>query len=408
MDNIAGSPVEGDNFFGRTADVARLREVLIHHDILLLGPRRIGKTSIARAVIQVVRSEGWRAQEVNVASCSDESGFLQKLETALKPELESLLDKAKSGAREVWQGVSGRIKSIKLPGSFGVDLKDAATDSEDWTSVANDLLRLMGQAEQPWLIYIDELPIFLFNLIRSDPQHGVARVRRFLDWFRNDVRQLPQATQIRWLVSGSVGLDTLVQLHGMADTINSFKHESLPAFDDDTAANMLLHLATRYALPLTLADAQSVVSAVQWPQPYYLQRVFFYLRDLVRKHPDRALASLLQPAVDVLAQHGEDNDFHYWEQRLRLQLIPADAQHALALLALSARTPEGQRPETLLDALQQRLPEASPDEAKRQFIQLRDILLRDAYWQTDDSQPIRRYRFRLEPLRRWWLRRDTL
>lgn len=39
---------------------------------------------------------------------------------------------------------------------------------------------------------------------------------------------------------------------------------------------------------------------------------------------------------------------------------------------------------------------------------LRDILLRDAYWQPDDSTGGRHYHFPLEPLRRWWLRRNSL
>ena len=55
MDNIAGPPVEGDNFFGREADINALRALLEHHDLLLLGPRRIGKTSIARALMRVMR-----------------------------------------------------------------------------------------------------------------------------------------------------------------------------------------------------------------------------------------------------------------------------------------------------------------------------------------------------------------
>ncbi|MCP4040931.1 MAG: hypothetical protein GY731_03100, partial [Gammaproteobacteria bacterium] len=45
---------------------------------------------------------------------------------------------------------------------------------------------------------------------------------------------------------------------------------------------------------------------------------------------------------------------------------------------------------------------------KRTFIRLRDILLRDAYWQANETETGKRYRFCLEPLRRWWVRRDTL
>ena len=42
------------------------------------------------------------------------------------------------------------------------------------------------------------------------------------------------------------------------------------------------------------------------------------------------------------------------------------------------------------------------------FRRLRDILLRDAYWLVDDSSGTRHYRFALEPLRRWWNRRNSL
>ncbi|HMY51157.1 MAG TPA: hypothetical protein PLD90_16050, partial [Rhodocyclaceae bacterium] len=100
MDNIAGSPVEGANFFGRN-DVARhLREILNHDDILLLGPRRIGKTSLARAVMAITHKDGWKVVEIVVASCNDEKGFLDKLEDALKKALDSFAGKLWDGMRD--------------------------------------------------------------------------------------------------------------------------------------------------------------------------------------------------------------------------------------------------------------------------------------------------------------------
>jgi hypothetical protein len=152
MNNIAGSPVEGDNFFGREVDVERFREHLDHDDILLLGPRRIGKTSVARAVMARVRAEGWRAVEINVASCADERGFLAKLNAALMPELATLADKAMSAIQAPLKTIGQRLKKVTIPipgaGSLGVDLH--AGSDEDWAEVANDLLRLIAQAETPW------------------------------------------------------------------------------------------------------------------------------------------------------------------------------------------------------------------------------------------------------------------
>ena len=410
MDNIAGSPVEGDNFYARKTDVARLRSILDNDDILLLGPRRIGKTSIARAVMKVVQTEGWRVVEINVASCQDERGFLDKLSSALTPELASLSDKAKTLIGDSVDAVAKRIKSVKVsaPGGPALDVGIGPGDTEDWTHVANDVLRLIAQVEQRWLIYVDELPIMLFNMIRADPQDGVQRVRRFLDWFRNDVRAIPEARSVRWLVSGSVGLDTLVQQHGMADTINSMKHEGLEAFSEPVAVAMLGKLATRYGMVLSDDDALNIVAAVLWPQPYYLQLAFNHLRSLMMAAPTLKAGDLIEQAIDKLVQPGDDNDFHHWEGRLLIQLSAADAGHCRALLNLAAKAPGGSRAEALLDELQRRMPNANEEEAMSAFVILRDILQRDAYWWPDESAGHKRYRFRLEPLRRWWLRRNTL
>lgn len=410
MDNIAGSPVEGKDFYGRKAIVEHLQEILVYDDILLLGPRRIGKTSAARAVMAGVRTAGWRAIEINVASCEDERAFLDKLNTALKPELASLATKTMDAIGTAFGAIGGRIKSVKIPvpgvGSLGLELGDV--DAEDWTKVGSDVLCLIAQAEERWMIYVDELPILLFNIIRNDQQTGVQRVRRFLDWFRNDVRALPDARKVRWLVSGSVGLDTLVQEHGMADTVNSLNHQGLDAFKTDVAIAMLVELAQHYQIDMTEKDAENIVEAVQWPQPYYLQATFHHLRSLIVANPGATPASLIEQAVDKLVQPGADNDFHHWEGRLSQQLSRADADHAQAMLNIAARDPNGVRPENLLAALEERMTSAPADEARRTFIRLRDILQRDAYWWPDESSGAKRYRFRLEPLRRWWLRRDTL
>lgn len=409
MDNIAGPPVEGDNFFGRESELARFLDTLQQHDILLLGPRRIGKTSFGRALMKNAAAQGWQVVEVNVASCDSEAGFVRKLADAF-------IDKARAWPAKAWDTLRressellGRLE-VRVPipdlGKVDVRLRDGKT--ADWTSTASALLQLMAAQQQRWLLYVDELPIFLYTLINNDPQQGVARVRRFLDWFRNDVRALAACAQMRWLISGSVGLDTLVQRHGMADTINTLKLERLEPFSEAVAVDMLQALAGHYAITLDDATARALVSAVQWPQPYYLQRVFNTLRRLLS---ERGLppAELIEAAVDALLQPGEDNDFHHWEQRLHQQLDTTDTELALALLGAAAQTAAGARAETtLLPLLQARLPELSNDAARHKFITLRDILLRDAYWYADESSDTRRYRFCLEPLRRWWLRRNSL
>lgn len=410
MNNIAGPPVEGSDFFGRKRDIENLRALLLNHDILLLGPRRTGKTSIARRIMAEVGAEGWRAIEINIASCNDERSFLDKLVTALFSEFATFTERARNALVKPLTAIRDRIKSVSITvseaGSLDINLHNG--DREDWTKVASELISLLGQTKGKSLIYIDELPILMFNILKNDPSTGVQRVRRFLDWFRNDVRSQPGTAGIRWLVSGSVGLDTLVQQHGMADTINSLNHQTLDAFDDKEARDMLGTLAKSYRISLSDDDIRQIVDAIRWPQPYYLQLFFNNFRELTVSRPSTPRSELIALAIDGMIGPGADNDFHYWEQRLSLQLSLADAGHALALLGRTAHNVQGARADNLLAYFHERIVNASAEEAFRHFVRLRDILIRDAYWQADDSTGNRCYSFRLEPLRRWWLRRNSL
>lgn len=399
MQNIAGSPVEGTDFFGREKAIRSFWDRLGNDDILLLGPRRIGKTSLARRLMVEARRNEWRAIEVNVASCIDERAFVDKFTKEIKNAAGSWT----IGLRDGVSGLIDRVSRVRLPGDLGVDL---AAKQETWEIVASDTLRLLADQPGQTMIYIDELPIFLFNMLRYDSKTGEERVRRFLDWFRNDARGMARGKCLHWLISGSVGLDTLVQNHGMADTINSLRQQALEPYGHDEALTFLERLAQSYELPFTLDDCERLVSAIGWPQPYYLQLAFQNIRAM--RQDDQPIADVIDAAVACLIQPGEDNDFHHWDERLRLQLDQSDAELAIVLLKCSCRNPSGATATALFAEAQQHLPALNENQQEYRFIRLRDVLLRDAYWILDESSGTRRYRFLLEPLRRWWLRRYTL
>jgi hypothetical protein len=409
LDNIAGPPVEGEDFFGREGEVSSLWKLLQNHDVLLLGPRRVGKTSVARELMKVGVGNDWHVMEVNIASCIDEQAFVEKLVKCLEVHQKSWAAQVVSKLGSRLSDFLLRLRRVKVAmhgtGSVALDLN--AEQREEWTDLASDILRLMGDVRERWLIYIDELPVFLFSLIAGDPASGVRRVRRFLDWFRNDVRAMPECSQVRWLVTGSVGLDTLVQRHRMAATINSMRHETLGPFSDLVAQRMVGKLASSYGLALSPVDTATFVRAIQWPQPYYIQLVFNYLRQRVQA-TGRAPGELIAAAIECAVQPDTDNDFHHWEERLITQLGKVDAYRAIALLTLAAQKQAGVQPETLLAELQRHMSDYTPDEQREKFIELRDILQRDAYWWPDETSGQRRYRFRLELLRLWWVRRRKL
>lgn len=404
--SIAGSPVEGENFFGREGVLRHLWEVLEGQDVLLLGPRRIGKTSVSRRLCEKAKKNGYQAFEINVASCEDEAAFVDKLLEAVRENADSLL---KAKAADWWDGVSDRLAAVRKitisAGGASASVDVGAANAEQWDKLATDLLRKLAGLHGSWLIYMDELPIFLFRLLEKS-NGNTDRVRRFLDWFRNDIREHVSCKSLHWLISGSVGLDTLVQRCRMPDTINTLNHQQLPPFDRDKEADPFLErLSESHNLGLTPELRKQILDGIGWTQPFFIQLVVQQLiRPELRANPDSA--NRIQHALELVVESGEDNDFHHWETRLEMQLGKHDADIAKNILTVAAKK-SGESGNALLNAVSAQLPE-SPVEQRSKFIEIRDILLRDAYLWRDEAEGQPLYRFRLELLRCWWLKRNTL
>ena len=59
--NKIGAPVTGEDFFGRTNELAKAHRYLNEGQSLLLSaPRRIGKSSLAKKIIADKLSDNWK------------------------------------------------------------------------------------------------------------------------------------------------------------------------------------------------------------------------------------------------------------------------------------------------------------------------------------------------------------
>ena len=74
-----GPPVTGDDFFDRESEQRRIWEYLRGDDLLLLAPRRVGKTSLMFRLRDTASDHGVEAAYLSVAGASDEVGFVRKL-----------------------------------------------------------------------------------------------------------------------------------------------------------------------------------------------------------------------------------------------------------------------------------------------------------------------------------------
>ncbi|HET7503535.1 MAG TPA: hypothetical protein VFK02_21080 [Kofleriaceae bacterium] len=387
IENIIGKPVSGANFFGRDAELAELQGITEREHVLLLAPRRVGKTSLLHALVNRVEADGSAiAAYASVAAATSETQFVQTVLSSIYATRQGRKLKRGFVARAL--GMGRGVKSVKIAGT-GVDLEPRIPA---WQDDADRAFATIIASELPLLILIDELPVLVLALANADPTG--ARVRAFLQWFRT-LRQHPEsASKLRFVLAGSIGLDNVTRRHHLSDTINDLRLWPLGPFDPPAAQAFLGKLAESYQLALDVKLRAAICQAAEWLIPFHLQVIFGALREHARNVEPTCemLGSVLDSLVDRRAY------FSYWDERLRDSLgAPLDSI-ARALLAICARADDGASPAAMSQAIAGQVPDAVERASTLRWTI--DVLANDGYLVEHSG----RWRFRSGLLRRYWVR----
>ncbi|MCA9513852.1 MAG: hypothetical protein KC635_02815, partial [Myxococcales bacterium] len=217
IENSVGRPVRGGNFFDRERELRLLWQRLATDHVLLLAPRRVGKTSLLYRLADDAPQHELRAVYLTVAHAQREVEFVKALVDALgsHKDGEGAVKRVSKGPLKRLLRRTRRIDAGPLSFEFDTSAPDA---EQHWTTMAEELATAMERLGHAWLVLVDELPIFVMTLLRQDPTG--LRARGFLNWFRDLRNPAGRAPRIRWVVAGSIGLDAVVARHNVGDTIN--------------------------------------------------------------------------------------------------------------------------------------------------------------------------------------------
>jgi len=382
LNNLTGPPVRGDDFFGRRAFMHQLLSDLDGNNLLLLAPRRVGKTSILLKLGEVATSQNFSFVYLDVSGAVDELGLIEQLVDAVLHATggETVLRWLKEGPAGA---ALAHIESV----SAGPIRFKVGTPVASWRDLGENLTHALGNLDRRLVVAIDELPVMVLELLKADD--GATRVRRLLNWFRHQRQRHPN---VRWLLAGSIGLDTVAKLHNLQPTINDLKILSVDAFDPETADSFLERLSWSYSLELSQGVKDEIVERLGWALPYFLQLVFSELRQQAGPIDKAAVGSALHTLITKRSSY-----FEGWYQRLDEQLGPERA--AWAEVALSACAKPGG---ASLDTLTQAMSAAVPDtrDRKRALEFTLSVLTTDGYVVRVGERVV----FRSPLLRAWWER----
>jgi hypothetical protein len=401
MQNITGNPVDGDDFFGREDELLLLKQdIEAGNHILLLGPRRVGKSSLIAELSRRLAAENWISVRVDVQHTTDEGAFLHEIQEAVKKTgiKLPLLAQATSAIQRFLTAARGA--KITVAGS-GVELKDGPAEWESAAGSLKSLIATLPEDNRRVLIAIDELPIFLTKLLEAPD--GPTRVRSILDWLRS-VRQMT-GRRMPWILCGSIGLDSFVAKHGLEGSINELLPMPIDAITPMQAAALLKRLGERpaHACPISNDVANLMIQKVGWLAPYYLQLLFHALKS--RPASSRTASFPSEKDVDdaylaLLSPHHRVH-FGHWDSRLGDLLDGNEEAAAKLILAHLSGYPGGRTLEQLRSVLAQASPQADAGKLDKQLRSVLEFLERDGYLGRISD----RWAFRSFLLRDYWHRR---
>lgn len=386
-----GSPVRGEDFFDREPEQRRLWQHVDTDHVLLLAPRRVGKTSLMLKLADDASQKGFVAMYVTVESATDELGFVARMLDAART-----IDGSKSWLQRLRKGsLAGLLERVRKAGP--VELRDPS--AERWEKLGDEIAGALhdfaSSKKKRLLLLVDEVPVFILQLLKQDPTGD--RARTFLHWFR-ELRQHHRFTEtVRWVVAGSIGLDNVARRMGLSRTINDFYvFDDLGAFTEEKARELVEDWSQSFNLPLDEPTRARLFERVGWLIPFHLQILFSALLD-ERGEKEPVSPALVDRVYRRLIDRG--HYFDHWAERLREELLSPDDQQAMDLLTAVARPPDGAARSTLEVVLSRHVHDPEARDQKLRY--LLDVLRSDGYL----VEAGERYRFRSSMLRDFWLHR---
>lgn len=395
MDEVAstiviGAPATGSKFWPRKDVSDALTFALQNDHVIFPGPRRTGKTSILLS-LRAASSEQKRAVLINAEKYSNPKELIQGIaREVITPDLK------KKAGKALKTGVS-KIKGIKL-WMFGMDFHQAAEN--DWPSAAEGLLQTLIEARTPLVIMIDEFSVFVSSLSKHSPDEAEKLLRWFREW-----RQRLVDTNVRFLLTGSIGIDSVLRRLNLGDTVNDCRSIEMTPPTREAAREFVRVRATENAIPVTEETVAEILTLID-PHWYYPIQIFLVeIQDWARKNgrPPQ-IPDLHAIYTDELVRKGNENLKHMWDKLAKI-FDPVDGRFAQALLKDLCKLPAGLTREQMEQIHLREFPTEDPDK-RADFSFVLNVLRHDGYL-IQDTQGEQKTRFASNLLRDYWSRQNA-
>ena len=396
--------VDGEKFFNRGTELDILAERAqegVH--TLLTAPRRMGKTSLVRESLRRLAADGaFDTIFVDLEDAADPADAIAEI-AAQARSTQGAWKKVRGSFLETLKDLGDRVDSVAVS-ELRVQLRAGIAAGNRWRK-GDEVFSALAASPRPVLLAIDELPILVNRLLLGPKERITPEGKKAADELLGWLRKNGQAHRDRIVIilSGSVGLEPILQRAGLSAQANIYQPLDLKAWPEGVAVDCLGALAENYSLDLSSDIRRQMCRRIRHNVPHHLQQFFDHLHEYLRRAGrTKATADDVEKVytTEMLSIRGQVHMEHY-EGRLRLVLGMAEYRLALELLT-EAAVNTGHLTDISVNQYRELYSiETEPDDEPANIEDVLRLLEHDGYLSREDAG----YRYLSGMLEDWWLAR---
>lgn len=309
-----GAPAIGKLFFNRDEEIKNIRKSIDTNNVLIVAPRRFGKTSVMRKIENMLIKEGFVCFFIDVMSLRTPKDFLIKITN------ESLLDSKKDVIDKITDALKDVFSNIKEIGAsakgeirviFREKMREDITEN-NWMSKGEEIFKIIIESygDKPVFFIIDEMSEFILNMIKTD----VDLTRTYLQWFRGIRQKWPK--NIRFMIGGSICFERVVKIIDGYSYINDFQPISIGGFSEANALKFIKKIIEEEGFEYNDEVGKEILRCIgEVYIPYFIAG---FLSIIIQKCPENITKEDVIEIYDndMLGDYGR-SFFQYYKLRLK-------------------------------------------------------------------------------------------
>jgi len=296
----------GEDFFDREKEIDKIMKTLEKENILLVAPRRFGKTSIMERIKEILEEKGETCLRFDIQYVDSPAEFIQEIIRELsKIKEKKLIGKLKK--------IFDSIQEIEL-GIVKFKREQFHEEMKNWISKGNELFDVLSETFERVYLFVDELSETIKNMIEMNKNE---EAKKFLRWLRS-IRQ--NKKNIRFILAGSTSFYRITSNLNVIHTINDLKQIKIDAFSEKDAEEFIKNFFKRRRWRYEKELGEKILRIIGVPIPYFLSVVLetieYYKKVYKKTKIDEEFIEKIYDEK-VLGDYGKGCFEYYW-QKIRI------------------------------------------------------------------------------------------